>query len=196
MFPFPPSVTPAVRSHVDAQTAFVNELSKSLFRSFQQLCELNLQLAQTMLEETTLASGQVLSVPRQFDLLGAASARAQPAAEKLRAYQQHIARLASEAQVELARVTEQHVQNTTRTARAVIDEVARTSAEEAERTVRTQQEALRSMADPFARPDGAARAYKADGAAAPGPGSGQGASQHGAQATPAGGADRQLGTTH
>lgn len=182
MYPFPQSITPAVRTHVDAQTAFINEMSKSLFRSFQQICELNIQLAQTMLEETTLASQHVLSVDRQSELLGAASARAQPATEKLRAYQQHIARLASDAQVELARVTEQHVQNTTRTARAVVDDLARTSAEETERGIRTQQEALRTMTDPFARANGAIHA-SGDGAAEPLQQAGQQAAQQAAQAS-------------
>jgi phasin family protein len=158
MFPFPQSVTPAVRTHMDAQTAFMNDMSKSLFSSFQQMCNLNIQLAQTMLEEGTLASQQVLSADRQSGLLNAASARAQPATEKLRAYQQHISRLASDAQVELARVTEQHVQSTSRTARALIDEVARTTAEETERSLRDQQAAMRSVADPFARPNGSAGA--------------------------------------
>lgn len=165
MYPFPQSVTPAVRSHMDAQTAFVNDMSKSLFRSFQQMCELNIQLAQTMLEETTLTSQQVLSADRQSEVLSAASSRAQPATEKLRSYQQHIARLATDAQVELARVTEQHVQNTTRTARALVDEVARTSAEEAERGIRSQQEAMRNLSDPFTRQDGAIHSRAGDGAA-------------------------------
>ena len=123
----------------------------------------------------------MLSVDRQSDLLGAASARAQPATEKLRAYQQHISRLATDAQVELARVTEQHVQNTTRTARAVVDEVARTSAEEAERGIRSQQEALRAMTDPFTRADGAIHA-RADGELQPAQ-SPQQASQQAAQAS-------------
>ena len=157
MYPFPQSVTPAVRSHMDAQAAFVNEMSKFLFRSFQHMCDLNIQLAQTLLEETTLASQQVLSADRQTEMISAAASRAQPTSEKLRAYQQHIARLAAEAQDDLARLTEQHVQTTTRTARALVDEVARTTAEETERGIRSQQEAMRGMADPFARPDGDAQ---------------------------------------
>lgn len=165
MYPFPQSVTPAVRTHMDAQTAFVNDMSKSLFRSFQQMCDLNIQLVQTMLEETTLASQQVLVADRQTEVLSAAAARAQPTTEKLRAYQQHIARLTADAQVELARVTEQHVQNTSRTARALVDEVARTAAEETERGIRSQQEALRTMSDPFVRPDGNAQRPGATGAA-------------------------------
>lgn len=158
MFPFPHSVTPAVRSHMDAQTAFFNEMSKSMFRSFQQMCDLNIQLVQALVEEGTLAGQQVLSADRQTELLSAASARAQPTTEKLRVYQQHVARLAADAQVDMAHVTEQHVQKTTRTARALVDEVARSAAEETERSIRNQQEALRSAADPFARPNGEAHA--------------------------------------
>jgi len=150
MYPFSQSVTPAVRTHLDAQTAFMNDMSKSLFQSFQQMCDLNIKLMQTMLEETTLASQQMITADRQTEVLSAAASRAQPAAEKLRAYQQHISRLAADAQVELTRVTEQHVQNTTRTARQLADEVARTATEETERGMRKQQETLQRFTDPFA----------------------------------------------
>jgi len=151
MYPFPQTIAPAVRTHIDAQTAFLNDMSKSLFSAFQQMCDLNIQLVQTMLEETTLASKQVLSADRQSELLSAATSRTQPATEKLRAYQQHIARLAADAQVELARVTEQHVQNTARTARALADEVARDASEQTERGLRAQQETVRQFSDPFIR---------------------------------------------
>jgi phasin family protein len=158
MYPFPQSIAPAVRTHIDAQTAFLNDISKSLFSAFQQMCDLNIQLVQTMLEETTLAGKQVLSTDRQSELLSAATARTQPAADKLRAYQHHIARLAADAQVEMARVTEQHVQNTTRTARALADEVARDATEQTERGLRAQQETARQFSDPFVRPgNGAAQ---------------------------------------
>jgi phasin family protein len=166
MYPIPQTIAPAVRTHIDAQTAFLNDMSKSLFSSFQQMCDLNIQLVQTMLEETTLAGKQLLSADRQSELLSAATARTQPATEKLRAYQQHIARLAADAQVELARVTEQHVQNTTRTARALADEVARDASEQTERGLRAQQETVRQFSDPFMRAgDGAAQLQSAGGSA-------------------------------
>lgn len=149
MFPYSQSVTPAVRSHVDAQVSFLNDMSKSLFQSFQQLCDLNIQLTQTMLEEATHASQQLLTADRQTDIISAAASRAQPATDKLRAYQQHISRVAADAQVQLARVTEQHVQETSRTARALADEVQRVASEETERNMRTQQETMRKFSDPF-----------------------------------------------
>lgn len=151
MYPFSQSVNPAVRTHLDAQTAFMNDMSKSFFQSIQQMCDLNIQLVQTMLEETALTGQQLLTADRQSELISAAASRAQPASEKLRAYQQHISRLAADAQVELARVTEQHVQNTSRTARALADEVARTASEETERGLRKQQETVQRFVDPFVR---------------------------------------------
>ena len=152
MYPFPQAIAPAVKSHIDAQAAFLNDMSKSLFASFQQMCDLNIQLVQTMLEETTLASKQVLSADRQSELLSAATSRTQPTADKLRAYQQHITRLAADSQVELARVAEEHVQHTTRTARELANEVARNATEQTERGIRAQQETLRQFSDPFSRP--------------------------------------------
>ena len=157
MFPYAQSVTPAVRTHLDAQVSFLNDMSKSLFSSFQQLCALNIQLTQTLLEETAVASQQMLTADRQTDVISAAASRAQPATEKLRAYQQHISRVAADAQVELARVTEQHVQETTRTARALADEVARVASEETERSMQNQQENMRKFSDPFTQSAGAWR---------------------------------------
>jgi len=158
MYPFSQSVTPAVRTHLDAQTAFMNDMSKSLFQSFQQMCNLNIQLVQTMLEETALAGQQILTADRQTEVLSAAASRAQPATEKLRAYQQHISKVAADAQVELARVTEQHVQKTTQTARQLADEVARTASEETERGLRQGQDTLQRFSDPFATGNGHDRA--------------------------------------
>lgn len=184
MYPFSQSVTPAVRTHLDAQTAFMNDMSKTLFQSFQQMCDLNIKLVQTMLEETTLAGQQMITADRQTEVLSAAASRAQPAAEKLRAYQQHISRVAADAQVELTRVTEQHVQNTTRTARQLADEVARTASEETERGLRKQQETIQRFTDPFS-----AGSHGGNGQARQGNGSAgatmqsadQGASQGGSQ---------------
>jgi hypothetical protein len=138
----------------------------------------------------------MLHADRQTELLSAAASRAQPASDKLRAYQQHIARLAADAQVELARVTEQHVQNTSRTAQAVADEVARDAHEQTERGLRAQQETARQHIDPFSRPgEGDARAQRSgsDGQADMHGGSQQGGI---GQQQPAGGQPQRSATAH
>ena len=127
MYPFSQSVTPAARTHLEAQLSFFNDLSKSLFRTVQQYSDLNIQLAQTLLEEGTTAGQRVITASRPTEAIAAAASRAQPAAEKLRAYQQHLSRIAASTQVELSNVAEEHVQETSRTAKALADEVARAS---------------------------------------------------------------------
>ena len=202
MFPFTHSVTPAVRTHLDAQVSFLNDMSKSLFQSFQQLCDLNIQLTQTMLEEAAHTSQQMLTADRQTDIISAAASRAQPATDKLRAYQQHISRVAADAQVQLARVTEQHVQETTRTARALADEVQRAASEETDRNMRNQQETIRKFSDPFmqgyqrgngsAEARGGASMQSSHAGSAQG-GSAQGSSVGGSQSDNSGG---MQGATH
>jgi phasin family protein len=149
MYPFAQSVTPAIRSHLDAQVAFLNDVSKSWTQSLRNVLELNLQLGQTLLEEGTIAGQKLLTADRPTDALSAAAGRAQPAADKFRAYQQHLSRVVADSQVELARVAEQHVQETSRTARGLADQVARTATEETENSIRTQQENLKNFRDPF-----------------------------------------------
>jgi len=159
MYPYPQSVNPAVRSHLDAQVAFFNELSQTVARSFQQACQLNMQLGQTLLEEATHAGQRMMTMERPMEAMSAAASRAQPATEKLRAYQQQLSQLAADTQVDLTRVTEQHVQDTSRTARALADEVTRVAVEETDKNARQQEEAIKNFRDPF-KQDGA-RAGKA-----------------------------------
>ncbi|NBV16163.1 phasin family protein [Janthinobacterium sp.] len=149
MYPYSRSVTPAAKNHLEAQLAFFNGLSKSLFHSAQQFNDLNMQLAQGLLEEGSITSQNLLTVERVEDALQVAAAAGQPAAEHLRKYQQQLSRLAADTQVELANVAEQHVNETSRTAKALAEEVARTASEETEKNVRKQQEAMQRIAEPF-----------------------------------------------
>lgn len=149
MYPFSQTVTPAAKSHMEAQLSFFNDMSKSVFRTVQQYSDLNIQLAQTLLEETTQAGQQILTVHRPTELFAAAASHAQPTAEKLRAYQQHLSRIAADTHVDLSKVAEEHLQETSRTAKALADEVARAASEETEKTLRSQQDAVQRFTDPF-----------------------------------------------
>lgn len=168
MYPFPQSVDPAVRLHFDAQKAFMNELSQSMLRSFQQIYQLNMQLGQSLLEEVTGTAQRMLGGGRPTDALSAAAAAPLPGTDKLRAYQQQLSQLVAAAQVDLSRVTEQQAQETSRTARALAEDVTRATAEEtekeardafrkeAERGARFQGNLQRSATGAGAQPDGQA----------------------------------------
>jgi phasin family protein len=151
MFPYSKSVNPAVRTHLDSQVAYLNDLSNMMSHSFQQLCQANIQLSQTMLEETVIAGQRMFTTENGPEAFGAAASRAQPASDKLRAYQQHISQLAANAQVELARVNEQHAPKTSQSAQELVKEVKRVAVEETDRNLRQQEEALQKFRDPFQR---------------------------------------------
>ena len=51
-----PSLSPALKSHLETQLNFATELSRKLFDTAQQLSELHLRLAQDLLQEWSNAS--------------------------------------------------------------------------------------------------------------------------------------------
>lgn len=149
MFSFSQPINPVLRAHLDSQLAFFNDLSNSMSGSFQSVCQANVKLGQTMLEETLNAGQRMLATQNATDVLAAASSGAQPAADKLQAYRQHLSSLVADAQVDMARLTQRHGQEASRTAHALSDEVTRVTAEAADRNIRQQEEALKSVHDPF-----------------------------------------------
>jgi phasin family protein len=149
MYPFAQSVTPAVRSHLDAQIAFLNELSQTMSCSFQQAVQLNMQLGQSLVDETVGATQRMLTTERPTDALSAAASHAQPVTDKLRTYQQQLSQLAATTQVDLTRVAEQRVQETSRTARALADDVTRATVEANDKGLRQQEETIQKSRDAF-----------------------------------------------
>lgn len=154
MYPYTQSVNPALRSHIDAQVAFFNDLSKAISRSFQQVGQLNVQLTQALFEQATHAGQHWLTAERPAEAMSVAASRAQPATDTLRAYQQHLSQIASATQVDLTQVAEQHMPETSRTARALADDVTRAAAEETNKNMRQQEEAVKNFRDPFEQEDG------------------------------------------
>ena len=73
----PPSLSPALKSHLEAQCNFATELSRKLFDTAQQLSELHLRLAQDLLQEWSNASQQLLSARDTGEFMSLAAAQVQ-----------------------------------------------------------------------------------------------------------------------
>jgi phasin family protein len=150
MYPYSQAVTPAARSHLDAQLAFLNEMSKTWTQSFQHMFDMNVELGRSLIEDSRIAGEQMLAAESPVDAISIATAQAQPMSQRLHTYRHHVSQSAADTQVELARVSEKHVQETSRTAGILADEVKRVAAaDEAEQAVRRQQDMLKSVRDPF-----------------------------------------------
>ncbi len=142
-------VPPALKSHLDAQFSFAADLSKKMFDGIQRIGQLNVQVAQTVMEEAINSTHQLIESNTPTDYLSVAAAQVQPVAEKVRAYQQHLTNIAAGVQVELSKAAEAHVPETTRTAAAVAEEVVRRGAEETDKVTQRQKAVFEKLTKPI-----------------------------------------------
>ncbi|HEV2609958.1 MAG TPA: phasin family protein [Noviherbaspirillum sp.] len=146
---FQSSSSPAVKAQLEAQFAFYADVSKKMFDSIQKLNELNIQVGQTLMEETLSTTRQVLQADDRTEAVSIAAGQAQPAAEKVRAYRQHVQAIFAEAQVGIAQTAETHIPNATRTAEAVVQEVAQKASEQTAKVTQRQKESLEKLTTPI-----------------------------------------------
>ncbi|MDB5761750.1 MAG: phasin family domain protein [Herminiimonas sp.] len=138
-------ISPAAKDHMEAQFSLFADMSKELFHTVQKINELNIQVAQTVMEEAITGTHQLLVANDPYEALSIAAAQVQPVVEKMRAYLQHISNIAAGTQVDLVKTAELHVPETSRTAIAMADEVARQASEETEKVTRRQKAAMESL---------------------------------------------------
>lgn len=163
MFSMFQSSSPAVQAHVAAQFSLFSELSQQLFRTAQQVADLNVNLAQSLADQSMQTTRNLLTSRDPYEALTIASSHAQPIAEQVRQYQQQLASVAAHAQVDLTKAAQAKVPETSRTASAVAEELTRRATEETQRSVERQQDAIDNMAKTFTgkSPNGAAQSGKA-----------------------------------
>jgi phasin family protein len=152
MFPYSQPATPAAQNHMAAQYTMLTDFMKKFFDSAQRINELNIEVAKTVMEESLSNVQQISAAKDPVEMLSIAASQAQPTAEKIRAYQQHLTHIAASTQVDLAKSAEAHVPETTRTAAALADEVAKRAVEETEKATQRQKAAMEKLTTPINTP--------------------------------------------
>lgn len=145
------SNSPALKAQLDAQFSFFTDMSKKMFESVQRVNELNIQVAATVMDESLVSVRQLLSATDQNEALSIVAGQSQPAAEKVRAYQQHLQNIFAESQSDIAKTLATHVPESTRTAEAVVREITQRAAEETSKVTQRQRESLEKLTVPFAQ---------------------------------------------
>jgi phasin family protein len=152
MFDFSQTNSPAAKAHLESQFSMLTDLSKQVFSAVQKINELNIQVAQTVLEEMVTNTKQILSAKDPHEALSVIAGQAQPNAEKMRAYQQHLTDIAAGTQVNLAKTAETHIPQTARTAQELASEVARKASEDTEKATQRQKAAMEKLTTPIGKP--------------------------------------------
>jgi phasin family protein len=116
---------PAMRSNMETQVNFMTELSQKTYDSVRKLSEINLRLAQQLMEDSLNMSRELMSCTDPFQMASTAMKQMQPATQHLRNYQQQLMGVLAGAQVDLTRVAETHIPDASRAASAMADEMVR-----------------------------------------------------------------------
>lgn len=116
---------PALRSQVESQVDFMNEFSQKALEAMRQITEINLRLARQTAEASLYASREILSARDPAQLGQTVMKQMQPAAERLRNYQQHLMAVMAGAQAEFTHTAEKRIPEASRRANAAADEMVR-----------------------------------------------------------------------
>jgi phasin family protein len=142
--------SPAANAYFQSQFSMFSDLTKQFFNAAQKVNELNIQVSQTLMDEALSNTQQVLSAKDPTEVLSVIAGQAQPNAEKVRAYQQHLTDIAANTQVDLIKSAENHIPEASRTAQDMAKEVQRKAAEETEQVTQRQKSAMEKLTSPIA----------------------------------------------
>lgn len=117
--------TQALRSHMESQVNFLTELSSKTYDSMRRVSELNMHLAQQMIEDSMNMGRELMHCSDPFQMTSTAIHQLQPCTEHLRDYQRELMGVLSGAQAEIARAAEARIPEASRSASAMADEMVR-----------------------------------------------------------------------
>ncbi|MHA4870787.1 phasin family protein [Duganella sp. PWIR1] len=118
---FVETLSPAARNHAEARIDYYADLTQSVLRSLRQLAEVNVQFSRDVLEESTTAMRNSLMTPPEERRADASQQQAGALLQKLQAYQQQLAQVATDFQAEISQIAQERVPQATRTATELAD---------------------------------------------------------------------------
>lgn len=125
MFAIPEQFSNATKANVESQFAVFSSLTSKAFESMEKLIELNLTAAKASMEESSVATRQLLSAKDPQEFFALTAAQAQPTAEKAMSYSRQVAAIAAGTQAEFTKAAEQQIAETNRKVISLVDEVSK-----------------------------------------------------------------------
>ncbi|RJG07018.1 phasin family protein [Noviherbaspirillum cavernae] len=125
MFPINEQFSAVVKASLEAQISMLAALSAKGVESVEQIVELNINVAKASLEDSSTTARQLLAAKDPQEFFSLSAAQAQPAAAKVIAYGRHLAGIASSAQAEFTRATEEQITETGRRVSDMVEDASK-----------------------------------------------------------------------
>ncbi len=117
----------ATKTQVEAQLQTMSHLADKALHSVSELAELNLATAKASLEEASAIVQEMLSARDLQSAFVVAQSQAQPVAEKAASYGRHLAAIASKAQADLTKATQERVAEAAANVNALVTDLTKTA---------------------------------------------------------------------
>jgi phasin family protein len=125
MFAIPEQFSNATKANIEAQFAIFSSLAAKAFEGVEKLVDLNINAAKASLEESSIATRQLLSAKDPQEFFSLTAAQAQPTAEKAISYGRQLASIAAGTQAEFTKAAETQIAETNRKVISLVDEVSK-----------------------------------------------------------------------
>ena len=135
-------IAATARNKIQAQLNLANNLTDMLLGSLQKMIGLNLNAAKAGLETSLAGTQRLLSARDPQEFFSLSAHQAQPHAEIALTYSRHLASIASVAQAELSRVTEDQMSQASRNIVSLINELEKLAPAGSESTLSLMKSAL------------------------------------------------------
>lgn len=147
---FVETLSPAARNHAEARIDYYADLTQSVLRSMRQLAEVNVKFSRDVLEESTAALRYSLLTSPDERRADNAPQQASALLQKLQAYQQQLAQVATDFQADISQLAQEHVPQATRTATELADAGRKVAGKQLDEATRFAQNAAQNQAFPQA----------------------------------------------
>jgi len=125
MFSFSEQISTATKTHFEAQLAMINALTSRTFEGVAKVIELNVNAAKASLEESAVATKQLLSAKDAQEFFTLSATQVQPNAEKVLSYGRHLASIGSSVQADFTKAAEERITEVRNSVTALVNEVTK-----------------------------------------------------------------------
>lgn len=140
-------ISPAAKEALEAQASLMNDVSQRMFSGLQKMGELNLQFAQSLMQATIQGTQGVLKTTSTTEATAAAASQLKPITETTQRYAQGLQEIATNLQLDLQSVAEQHLPQTKRATSELASEIQQRGQDQAQKV----QQAFSSTANAVAQ---------------------------------------------
>lgn len=142
MFPIQDQISVATKASLEAQLALYTSLTNKTLESIEKLVNLNLNAVRASMEESAVATKQILAATDTQQFISVLSSQTKPNFEKALAYSSHLAGIATSTQSEFTRAAERQIAEINRKVTELVEDAVKKAPSGSESLVALMKSAI------------------------------------------------------